>query len=407
MLEDFKRSIELLLPQNETIALAVSGGADSICMTLLFSQLEGFNVKILIVDHKLREESTAEALSVNEFISLKFKFNVDVLTWEKDFDVQSNIQAKAREARYKLMTDYCRQNNIKYLCTAHNKNDRAETVLMNIMRGTGIDGLCSMREVSEIHNISLVRPLLRYTRDEIITHLKAYDITWIDDPSNENEKYERVKVRRLLKIIENSNLINAKHFTSRLNLLSDNALSANDFIKKYVHKIIDQICKFFSLGVIMIDAKKLFNEESEVVIDVLQEVIKKCSKKKFSSIRGSSLMSLYNLFKMSYQKKSFFEKTLGGCMILFCANNKDQPILVVIKEKSHTNENFIKRNEVAKLKQMIIKQNCKVIDEKLFKQATEIIKTIPKNNKIFFGTEFIVRNAERVYPSLGISEILS
>jgi hypothetical protein len=229
----------------------------------------------------------------------------------------------------------------------------------------------------------------------------------VDDPSNHNEKYERVKIRKLLKSIEGSNLINARHFISRLNLLSDNALRANDFITKYVNKKINQICKFFALGVIMINAEKLAYEESEVVIGVLKEAIKRCNKKKFSPIRGDSLMSLYNLFTISYQKMSFFETTLGGCMVLFCRDEEYQPILLLIKEKSFRNENFVKKNEVAKLKQMIIKQDCKIIDEGLFNQAMEIINTIPKNHKIFFGTEFVLKSGERIYPSLGISEILS
>ncbi len=408
MLEIFKNKISSYeLPQNEIVALAVSGGADSTCMTLLFSQIQDFNVRVLVVDHKLRDESTREAEYVRDFISSKFNFVVEILTWERDFDVKSNVQSKARDARYKLITDYCKKHNIKYFCTAHNKGDRAETVLMNIMRGTGIDGLCSMRERASVDGIFLVRPMLYFTRDEIESHLKQYDVTWVKDPSNNNERYERIKIRKLLKTIEHSNLINAKHFISRLNLLSDNAQMANDFITKYVNKKIQQICKFFELGVIIINAEELACEESEVVINVLKESIKKCNNNKFGSIRGDSLMSLYNLFVMSYQKMSFFETTLGGCMILFCTDDKHQPILLVIKEKSFRNENFIKKNEVAKLTQMIIKQDCQIIDEGLFSQAMEIIKTIPKNNKIFFGTEFILKNDERIYPSLGISEILS
>jgi tRNA(Ile)-lysidine synthase len=371
MLEIFSAKINHLIQPGHQVALAVSGGADSMCMIGLFTALKLFDITVLIVDHKLRDESTDEAINVKHYISEKFKVNVKILTWDKDYKVDRNIQSKARDSRYSLLKKCCEEANIGYLCTAHNQNDQAETVLMNIMRGSGIDGLVGIRENSIIGSINLLRPMLQFTRDKIVEYLEDNNIKWVEDPSNDNEKYERVKIRKLIKIINSSNLVNANNFISRLNLLSENALCSHNFIAKYVDKKIKEICKFFPIDVITVDAEKLFIEEKEIILRIFRELIRSCSASKYF-VRKINLMQLYELFTKSYRKKESFDITLGGCMIWMDFSSKKQHVLVIVKEKllqSHKVNNnaikyqFLRKNEVAKLQTMIVERTYEIIDQ--------------------------------------------
>ncbi len=418
MLGIFSERINNFIEPGNKVALAVSGGADSMCMTGLFSQLGLFDITVLIVDHRLREESTDEAINVKNYITERFKVNVKILTWDRDYQVDSNIQSKARDSRYALLKKYCEQENIEYLCTAHNQNDQAETVLMNIMRGSGIDGLVGIRESSLIGDINLLRPVLHFSRDQIIQYLKDNNIRWIEDPSNDNEKYERVKIRKLIRIISSSNLVNSNNFISRLNLLSENALCSHNFITKYVDKKIKEICKFCPIDVIVVDANNLFIEEKEVVLRIFRELIRNCSASKYC-VRKINLMKLYEIFIKSYKKKEFFDITLGGCMIWMDFSAKKQHVLVIAKEKlSKSNKSHndvikyqsVRKNEVAKLQKMIINQTSEIIDESIYNKILDMVSIIPKFHKVLHGISYhcayVDGKMKCFYPSLGVATIL-
>ncbi len=415
MLDIFSEKINHLLIPGKKVALAVSGGADSICMTLLFSQINLFDITVLIVDHKLREESTDEAIKVKNYIAEKFRVSVQILSWDRTYKVESNIQSKARDYRYELLKQYCKENKIEYLCTAHNQNDQAETVLMNIMRGSGIDGLVGIKEHSMVDGINLLRPILHFDRDQILKYLKDNQIQWIEDPSNHNEKYERVKIRKFINSISDSNFVNAGTFISRLNLLSENALCSYNFIKKYVDQKIKEFCKFFPIDVIAVDADKLFIEDKEIILRILRELMRTCSSNKYC-VRKINLLNLYKLFITSYKNKEFFDITLGGCMIWFNCNNQDKNILTIAKEKSSKSKNdaikcqFIKKNEAAKIQTMIINRTSEIIDQNTYDQILDMIKLIPKFHKILYGLsyhcDYFDGKIKCFYPSLGMAIIL-
>ena len=186
------------------VAIAVSGGSDSVALMALtraWSQRRGGpRLTALTVDHGLRSEATAEAVAVAawaEGMGLAHR----TLAW-KGAKPAHGIQDAARRARYGLMADWCQANGADALALAHTLEDQAETVLMRLARGSGVDGLSGMAGVSHLDGIALLRPLLGLRKARLRATLEALGQPWIEDPSNADERFERVRVRNALAVLE-------------------------------------------------------------------------------------------------------------------------------------------------------------------------------------------------------------
>ena len=180
------------------IALAVSGGSDSIALLRLAQQWAKNSVKIsvLTVDHGLRPESAAEALQVAAWCaSLSLKHQT--LRWE-GVKPKTGLQAKARAARYDLMSNWCIAHGASFLLTAHTMDDQAETVLMRQARTDTAESLAGIWETAIWGGVKLFRPLLGQSKEELRSYLKSLGQPWIEDPSNDDVKFERVRVRQAL-----------------------------------------------------------------------------------------------------------------------------------------------------------------------------------------------------------------
>ena len=320
--EEFSNELVLKFGLNhkQKVALAVSGGADSMCMTLLMHK-SGFNISCLIVDHGLRKESSAEAIGVQKFLSTH---NIDttILKWlNYNSTLQlSNLQHKAREARYCLLLDYCKIHNIKYLALAHNKNDQAENVLLRIGRGTGIDGLALIKQYQEASHCNIIRPLLSYTRSIIEETLKHFNWSWIDDPSNHNNRFARTRVRALLKNNDCSLTID------RLHLLANNAARASDYLKKMTIETINVIATYHPFGYISLDVEKFLTYHEEIQLRSLTHFLRYIGSR--HSIRLASLEKLLNKIR---NFANWRNTTFHDCEIL---RAKQGNRLLFIKEKS-------------------------------------------------------------------------
>ena len=184
------------------IAVAVSGGRDSLCLALLLQRWAGRRrgqITALTVDHGLRPDSAAEARTVGRWLRAQ-KIGHAILTWNRRGQPPpgSGLQAAAREARYRLLSGHCRDLGILHLALAHQRDDQAETVLLRLGRGSGPDGLAGMAPVTERDGVRLLRPLLPVPRDRLAATLRAWGQEWIDDPTNENTAHTRIQLRRLL-----------------------------------------------------------------------------------------------------------------------------------------------------------------------------------------------------------------
>ena len=185
----------------DTLGVAVSGGSDSLSLLYLinsWSNKKNLKIVILTVDHNLRNGSADEALYVGELCN-KLGLIHKTLFWDHE-DIEGNLSASAREARYRLMQNSIPSDAI--LITGHTLDDQAETFLMRLRRGSGVDGLASMAEQSYLSlgndGITIFRPLLDFERQTLRKVLKFYKVDWIEDPTNNDQSFERVRVRDLL-----------------------------------------------------------------------------------------------------------------------------------------------------------------------------------------------------------------
>ena len=180
-------------------ALAVSGGPDSLALLHLIARWhdacgQSPKISVLTVDHGLRPESRDEAKTVGR-LAAELGLPHAILTWEREGAVSASIQARARLARYGLMAAYCHAHDIPALVTAHHLDDQAETFLMRLKRGSGLDELAAIPERGVWAGIAILRPLLDVPKARLVATLAAQNIPYASDPSNADPRFERARVR--------------------------------------------------------------------------------------------------------------------------------------------------------------------------------------------------------------------
>lgn len=183
------------VPEGQTVGVSLSGGGDSTALLHLCLRA-GFRVEAMTVDHGLRPESAAEAAMVGDQCrSLGVRHEVRL--WEHG-PVVGNLMDAARRARVRLIRDWAGSRGIGTVVLGHTRDDVAETVLMGLGRSAGLPGLSGMRAAWEDGGIRFLRPLLGAGRQELREWLRAEGIPWVDDPTNENERFTRVRARKAL-----------------------------------------------------------------------------------------------------------------------------------------------------------------------------------------------------------------
>jgi tRNA(Ile)-lysidine synthase len=188
----------------QRVVLAVSGGSDSMALMTLASRWvksglapKGLTIEVATVDHGLRPDSAREADWVAEQARLA-GFQHATLAWSTE-KVLAGVQERAREARYALLVAHARAAGARAVVTAHTADDQAETFLMRLGRGSGLDGLASMAEARALlpdGSVQLVRPLLGVMKASLVALLQESGIGWLEDPSNDRPEFERVRLRQ-------------------------------------------------------------------------------------------------------------------------------------------------------------------------------------------------------------------
>lgn len=177
------------------IVVGVSGGADSMALTILadaWCRQRGGRAIAVTVNHGLRPGSAGEAAEVGRWMHARH-IGHHILNWT-DAKPAAALQASARKARYRLLTDFCRNQGLLHLAVAHTGDDQLETYFMRRRRGVGL-GLAAMAPLRTLAGIRLIRPVLSLSHAEICAWLQAEAIPWLEDPSNRNQRFERVRVR--------------------------------------------------------------------------------------------------------------------------------------------------------------------------------------------------------------------
>ncbi|HJT13741.1 MAG TPA: tRNA lysidine(34) synthetase TilS [Dongiaceae bacterium] len=181
-----------------SVAVAVSGGSDSLGLGLLLAdwvQARDGRLIVLTVDHGLRAEAAAECARVAEIFAAIPNCSAHILRWDGTKPAHG-LQAAARAARYALLADWCRAHGVMHLAVGHTADDQAETVAMRLAHGSGPAGLAGMAALRPERGVRLLRPLMSVSRAAVRDWLRARRQDWIDDPSNELTRFERVRIRK-------------------------------------------------------------------------------------------------------------------------------------------------------------------------------------------------------------------
>lgn len=184
------------------VGLAVSGGSDSMALLWLiapWARSLGLAVSVATVDHGLRLEAKDEAAFVSR-VCAGIGVPHRILEWQ-GWDGQGNLMARAREARAALLADWARDCGIDTVALGHTMDDQAETVLLRLARGSGVDGLAGMEAERDHGGVRWVRPLLGERRETLRAILRAAGKVWVEDPSNADTRFDRVKARQALGLL--------------------------------------------------------------------------------------------------------------------------------------------------------------------------------------------------------------
>ncbi|MGH1576431.1 tRNA lysidine(34) synthetase TilS [Planktotalea sp.] len=189
-----------LLADHLPLGIALSGGSDSTALlSLAVEALGAPQVRAATVNHGLRREAAQEAQIAKQLCT---SLGVHHDTLELSLDDGADLQARARHARYGALAGWAIENNLGAVALGHTKDDVAETFLMRLARGSGVDGLAKMPELFRRDGMCFARPLLKVSRQELQDHLRVCDLSWSEDPSNIDPRFTRVKMRQAQSTLE-------------------------------------------------------------------------------------------------------------------------------------------------------------------------------------------------------------
>ena len=299
---NFEKSINV----KDNFIVGVSGGPDSLALAFLakiYAIKYNIKPKYFIIDHKLRVESTNEAKIVKSVLS-KYLIKANILTW-KGSKPSNNIQAKARDKRYKFLFKQCEKYKIKYILLGHQQEDLFENFLIRMLRGSGLKGLVSLDKKTKIGSINLLRPLLYEKKEDLVFVARNVFNFYVKDVSNEDQKYLRVQIRTLFDQFQKRGLNKRKLFNTIKNLKD-----SNNVVNYYVNENLKKNTYFSKQNKKFIINHKFFEQPHEIIFRALTELIKFIGNK-YYSVRGKKIdkiiEDIYNI--------QSFKATLGGCII--------------------------------------------------------------------------------------------
>lgn len=307
--EDFAALIAPYIASGEKVAVAVSGGPDSMalafCLQRYVGQAGATNLTALIVEHGLRPESAQEAQTVAERLSV-MGIEAHILPWHHD-GIDNRVHVRARAARYRLLLDACKARGIAKLFLAHHADDQAETILMRFAKGSGIDGLAGMEAVKEVEGVQLIRPFLSLPKVRLIATCEVQAIPFITDPSNEADKYARGRLRRMMPLLEQEGFTR-----ERLLDLSERAHEAKDALDFYAQAFLRDHAEILTGGAVRIDLSALRGQPRAVTLRAVAWILSDIDR---TADYGPERKQLVPFVDWLLQEGESEARTLHGCLV--------------------------------------------------------------------------------------------
>lgn len=297
----------------EHSAIGVSGGGDSLALMMLFADWANARNRakpfVLIVDHGLRQGSTKDAALTQQW-GRNAGFCTHVLRW-RGRKPQSNVEEEARAARYALMGDWCCANGVRGLFVAHTQDDQAETFLLRLGRGSGVDGLSAMRPsgflpVPGFERVDLLRPLLAFTRAELRAFLKNRGAKWLEDPMNGDPRFARTRIRTLLPALTAAGVP-----LSRIAQAAAHLARARQALEAEAERFLAVHARFEEDGAALVDAAALQRSQREIGLRALGQILMRVS----GEIYRPRFERLERLFDGITSGTFAKARTLHGCRV--------------------------------------------------------------------------------------------
>ncbi len=289
------------------IAVAVSGGADSLALALLiqrWAKRRGGEAVALTVDHRLRPGSGAESRRVGTLLE-PHGMAQRVLRWQAPKPA-ANLQAAARAARYRLLGEWCRRRGILHLALAHQLDDQAETLLLRLARGSGLEGLSAMAPVVEMPELRLIRPLLEVPKARLEAYLRGRGLAWIEDPSNQDSGFARVRMRGVMPALAREGASSA-----RLAAAARHLARARTAIEAAVARLAASAMALHPAGFARLDPAQLTAAPPEIALRCLARALMAVGGAVYTP-RLERLERLYDSLCAGLDRGA----TLGGCRLL-------------------------------------------------------------------------------------------
>lgn len=299
-----------------SVAAAVSGGPDSMALLYLLSRWavpRDIRIKAFTVDHGLRSESADEARKVGAWALALPHVDHKILSWTGD-KPQSRILEEARAARYALLQSAMKAEQAHHLFVAHHQDDQAETFLIRLSKGSGLDGLSGMRALQPMDEGGMiVRPLLDVAKADLVAICDENKIPYVNDPTNENQNYTRPRLRAAQHILEEEGLS-----SKRLSVTAKRLGRARDALDKLSSDLFEAALKEKRADGFVFDAAVLKAAHEELVLRVLLRAMDELRPDADYAPRMEKAESLLDRF---LHDPAFNGATLGGCIFAIDRKN--------------------------------------------------------------------------------------
>lgn len=252
--------------EEKAIGLAVSGGVDSLALMLMAHEWalgRQIALKVFSVDHRLRPQSGDECAFVQQ-VATRLGLEAEILRWEGE-KPRAGLQAAARAARYRLLFAAMKAQAIKVLATGHQCEDQAETVLMRLAHGSGLEGLKGMEALSARDGVVLFRPLLGLGRAQLAARVAEAGLEPVDDPSNTQIAFERVRWR-----VEMRRLAELGLDAQRLYDFGERVTRADAALDHYTEQSLAKVGRLSSFGTVRLDVGELMRLPEEIGLRILR-----------------------------------------------------------------------------------------------------------------------------------------